>query len=78
MVSSIYTTVVILAAELLKRSRQFVEDGVSPQLIIRAYRKASEEVGLLAVISWFLKVFLNSILRFQDNVVCKGTVPSGC
>lgn len=57
MVSSIYTTVVILAAELLKRSRQFVEDGVSPQLIIRAYRKASEEVGLLAVISWFLKVF---------------------
>ncbi|VDD91425.1 unnamed protein product [Enterobius vermicularis] len=37
------TSVVILAAELLKRSRQFVEDGVSPQLIIRAYRKASEE-----------------------------------
>uniref|UniRef100_A0A915BUU2 T-complex protein 1 subunit eta n=1 Tax=Parascaris univalens TaxID=6257 RepID=A0A915BUU2_PARUN len=37
------TTVVILAAELLKRSKQFVEDGVSPQLIIRAYSKACEE-----------------------------------
>ncbi|VDK19424.1 unnamed protein product [Anisakis simplex] len=37
------TTVVILAAELLKRSKEFIEDGVSPQLIIRAYSKACEE-----------------------------------
>ncbi|VDM97727.1 unnamed protein product [Thelazia callipaeda] len=37
------TSVVILAAELLKRSKPFIEDGVSPQLIIRAYSKACEE-----------------------------------
>lgn len=37
------TSVVLLAAEMLKRSRQFIEDGVSPQLIIRAYSKACEE-----------------------------------
>uniref|UniRef100_A0A1I7VRC7 T-complex protein 1 subunit eta n=1 Tax=Loa loa TaxID=7209 RepID=A0A1I7VRC7_LOALO len=37
------TSVVILAAELLKRSKPFIEDGVSPQLIIRSYSKACEE-----------------------------------
>ncbi|VDM46186.1 unnamed protein product [Toxocara canis] len=37
------TTVVILAAELLKRSKQFIEEGVSPQLIIRAYADACDE-----------------------------------
>lgn len=34
------TSVVLLAGELLKESRSFVEDGVSPHLIIRGYRKA--------------------------------------
>ncbi|OZC08815.1 T-complex protein 1, eta subunit [Onchocerca flexuosa] len=37
------TSVVILSAELLKRSKPFIEDGVSPQLIIRSYSKACEE-----------------------------------
>lgn len=37
------TSVVILASELLKHSRSFIEDGVSPQLIIRAYSKACDE-----------------------------------
>ncbi|CAG9532088.1 unnamed protein product [Cercopithifilaria johnstoni] len=37
------TSVVILAAELLKCSKSFIEDGVSPQLIIRSYSKACEE-----------------------------------
>jgi|UniRef100_A0AC35GNP2 T-complex protein 1 subunit eta len=37
------TSVVILAAEFLKQAKQFVEDGVSPQLIIHAYYQASEE-----------------------------------
>lgn len=35
------TTVTLLAAELLKQVKQFVEDGVHPQVIIRAYRKAT-------------------------------------
>jgi T-complex protein 1 subunit eta len=32
--------VVLLAGELLKESRTFVEDGVSPHIIIKGYRKA--------------------------------------
>ncbi|VDO43528.1 unnamed protein product [Onchocerca flexuosa] len=42
------TSVVILSAELLKRSKPFIEDGVSPQLIIRSYSKACEENHLLS------------------------------
>jgi T-complex protein 1 subunit eta len=37
------TSVVILAAEFLKQAKQFIEDGVSPQLIIHAYYRAAEE-----------------------------------
>ena len=39
------TTVTLLAAELLRQAKVFVEDGVHPQIIIRGYRKA----GTLAV-----------------------------
>eukprot|EP00753_Platysulcus_tardus_P018589 PLAT6941.1.p1 GENE.PLAT6941.1~~PLAT6941.1.p1 ORF type:complete len:580 (+),score=358.18 PLAT6941.1:63-1802(+) len=34
------TSVVLLAAEFLKQSKRFVEDGVHPQLIIRGFRRA--------------------------------------
>ena len=37
------TSVVLLAGELLKESRSFVEDGVSPHLIIKGYRKALQK-----------------------------------
>ncbi|KAK6754421.1 hypothetical protein RB195_013433 [Necator americanus] len=37
------TSVVVLAAEILKRMKPFIEDGVHPQLLIRAISKASEE-----------------------------------
>lgn len=36
------TTVVLLAAELLREAKPFVEDGVHPRAIIRAYRAAAE------------------------------------
>lgn len=36
------TTVVVLAAEFLKNARSFIEDGVHPQIVIRAYRKATQ------------------------------------
>merc|ERR1712070_787507 len=36
------TTVTVLAGELLKECKQFVEDGVHPQVIARAFRTASE------------------------------------
>ena len=34
------TTVVLLAGEFLLAAKPFVEDGVHPQLIIRAFRQA--------------------------------------
>jgi len=36
------TTVTLLAGEFLRESRQFVEDGVHPQNIIRSFRQAGE------------------------------------
>merc|ERR1719267_88869 len=36
------TTVTVLAGELLKECKTFVEDGVHPQVIARAFRAASE------------------------------------
>ncbi|KAK4056636.1 T-complex protein 1 subunit eta [Microbotryomycetes sp. JL221] len=36
------TSVVLLAAELLKESKPFIEDGVSPHVIIKGYRKAAQ------------------------------------
>lgn len=35
------TSVVLLAGEILKEAKPFVEDGVHPQIIIRAYRQAA-------------------------------------
>ena len=35
------TTVVLLAGEFLREAKAFVEDGVHPQLIIRAFRTAA-------------------------------------
>jgi len=36
------TTVVMLAGEFLKEAKQYIEEGVFPQIIIKAYRKASQ------------------------------------
>ncbi|GAA5908078.1 hypothetical protein JCM6882_000220 [Rhodosporidiobolus microsporus] len=36
------TSVVLLAAELMREAKPFIEDGVSPHVIIKAYRKAAE------------------------------------
>lgn len=36
------TTVTLLAAEFLKQVKTFVEDGVHPQVIVRAYRRATQ------------------------------------
>lgn len=34
------TSVVLLAGELLKESKQFIDEGMHPQVIIKGYRKA--------------------------------------
>lgn len=36
------TSVVLLAAELLRESKTFIEDGVSPHIIMKGYRKAAQ------------------------------------
>lgn len=36
------TSVVLLAAQLLKEVRSFIEEGVSPHIIIKGFRKASQ------------------------------------
>ena len=36
------TTVTILAGELLKNAKGFIEDGMNPQIVIRGYKKALE------------------------------------
>lgn len=38
------TSVVLLAGELMKMCKPFIEDGVHPQVIVRAYRKATSMV----------------------------------
>jgi len=35
------TSVVVLAGELLRAAKQFVEEGLSPQLVVRAFRQAT-------------------------------------
>lgn len=39
------TSVVLLAAELLRESKSFIEDGVSPHVIMKGYRKAAQLVS---------------------------------
>lgn len=39
------TSVVLLAAELMRESKTFIEDGVSPHVIIKGYRKAAQLVS---------------------------------
>jgi T-complex protein 1 subunit eta len=36
------TTVVVLAGELLKEARGFIDEGVDPRVIIRGYREAGQ------------------------------------
>lgn len=47
------TSVVVLAGELLKVAKQFIEEGMNPQLIIKCFKKATEvllvELDALAV-----------------------------
>lgn len=67
------TSVVLLAGEFLKESRTFIEDGVSPHLIIKGYRKAAqlaiEKVNEIAV-----TIEKNDAKAFRDLLLkCAGT-----
>lgn len=70
------TSVVLLAGEMLKEARPFIEDGVSPHIIIRAFRNAAqmavERVKQLAV-----AIDRNDPEGFRDLLIkCAGTAMS--
>ena len=45
------TSVVLFAARLLKEVRGYIEEGVSPHIIMKGFRKASELVSTLQILS---------------------------
>lgn len=49
------TSVVLLAAHLLKEVRGYIEEGVSPHIIMKGYRLAAQMVR-----RWLLRVFTTS------------------
>lgn len=68
------TSVVVLAGEFLKEARQFIEEGVHPQVIIRAYRKANTLAqGYLNKIAVGIQKFKDSKERRELLVKCAGT-----
>lgn len=42
------TSVVLLAAELLKECKGFIEEGMSPHILIKGYRRAAQLVRLFS------------------------------
>jgi T-complex protein 1 subunit eta len=62
------TSVTLFAAELLKEIKQFIEEGVSPQIIIKGFRKASLLVSL-----WFIyrQLTKSKKLLLVSNVMMK-------
>ena len=47
------TSVVLLAAQLLKEVRGFIEEGVSPHIIMKGFRQASQLVCLSSIFACF-------------------------
>lgn len=45
------TSVVLLAAQILKESRSYIEEGVSPHIIIKGIRKAAQLVSLRSILN---------------------------
>lgn len=56
------TSVVLLAAQLLKEVRGYIEEGVSPHVIIKGFQKASQLVRSGSVGAALFPVF-NSLAR---------------
>lgn len=52
------TTVTILAGELMKNAKTFIEDGMNPQILVRGYKKALE---------WCLKKLDDLVIKLDDT-----------
>jgi len=60
------TSVVLLAAQLLKEVRGYIEEGVSPHIIMKGFKKASELVRIWRS-RFRLKIILSTITRLQNT-----------
>jgi len=58
------TTVTLIAAELLRQAKQFVEDGVHPQIIVRV----SNYISISYLIGGSLMYFLNQNIEWKDDI----------
>jgi T-complex protein 1 subunit alpha len=67
------TSVVILAAELLKRANELVRNKIHPTNIISGYRLAMKEVGLA-----FISKFACARLTVLRNMSCSMVISSSC
>lgn len=65
------TSVVLLAGEFLRESKVFIEDGVSPHVIIKGYRRAAQLVRLSLLPSAMILTFriLKAIQKVKDIAV---------
>jgi len=52
------TTVTILAGELMKNAKTFIEDGMNPQILVRGYKKALE---------WCLTKLEDLVIKLDDT-----------
>ena len=53
--SSLYCKIIFFVGEFLKQCKPFVEEGVHPRVIIRAFRRAT---NLVIIPTWSLRYFL--------------------
>lgn len=60
------TSVVLLAAQLLKEVRNYVEEGVSPHIIIKGYRKAAQLVRVPLSMKYRLLNIAQAIDRINE------------
>jgi chaperonin GroEL (HSP60 family) len=55
---------VLLAAQLLKEVRSYIEEGVSPHIIMKGFRKASQ---MVRVISFYVSRFFTGLSRLWNG-----------
>lgn len=70
------TSVVLLAAEFLRESKTFIEDGVSPHVIIKGYRKAAQ-LAIARVKEIAVTIDRTNAVDFRDLLLkCASTAMS--
>lgn len=67
------TSVVLLATQMLKEVRGYIEEGVSPHIIMKGFRKATQLVGLypslLCVLSYPIVRLSTALKRYKSPLI---------